>query len=206
EHLADLRYLAARDGDARELSAQEQPACHLVKHALVDPVDGHVVDQRQRRPGRQVHERGEVPAGQTGDGRNKRRLDLGAGQPRAHHPGERDLFALLVHPCRGVTGGPGLRRRRVHGGQISRPWPVSLLGGRQSMTSLVVTLCPMWRRETVISRMRSRRRGAHMANEFWRELKPVAEVFRPGAAPEAYIQDAATLDERWYAPLSPTAG
>ena len=45
-----------------------------------------------------------------------------------------------------------------------------------------------------------------MANEFWRELKPIAEVFRPGAAPEAYIQDAATLDERWYAPLSPTAG
>ena len=45
-----------------------------------------------------------------------------------------------------------------------------------------------------------------MANEFWRELKPVAEVFRPGAAPEAYIQDAATLDERWYAPLSPTVG
>jgi 2,4'-dihydroxyacetophenone dioxygenase len=45
-----------------------------------------------------------------------------------------------------------------------------------------------------------------MTNEFWRELKPVAEVFRPGAAPEAYIQDAATLDERWYAPLSPTAG
>ena len=45
-----------------------------------------------------------------------------------------------------------------------------------------------------------------MANEFWRELKPVAEVFRPGAAPEAYIQDAATLDERWYAPLSPTKG
>jgi 2,4'-dihydroxyacetophenone dioxygenase len=45
-----------------------------------------------------------------------------------------------------------------------------------------------------------------MANEFWRELKPVAEVFRPGAAPEAYIHDAATLDERWYAPLSPTAG
>ena len=45
-----------------------------------------------------------------------------------------------------------------------------------------------------------------MANEFWRELKPVAEVFRPGAAPEAYIHDAATMDERWYAPLSPTAG
>lgn len=39
-----------------------------------------------------------------------------------------------------------------------------------------------------------------MANEFWRGLKPVAEVFRPGAAPEAYVHDAATLDERWYAP------
>jgi 2,4'-dihydroxyacetophenone dioxygenase len=45
-----------------------------------------------------------------------------------------------------------------------------------------------------------------MANEFWRELKPVAEVFRPGAQPEAYIANAATDDDRYYAPLSPTAG
>jgi len=45
-----------------------------------------------------------------------------------------------------------------------------------------------------------------MADEFWRELKPVAEVFRPGAVPEQYIHDAATYDERWYAPLSPTVG
>jgi 2,4'-dihydroxyacetophenone dioxygenase len=45
-----------------------------------------------------------------------------------------------------------------------------------------------------------------MANEFWRDLKPVAEVFRPGAVPEQYIHDAATYDERWYAPLSPTVG
>src|SRR5215469_18907786 len=50
------------------------------------------------------------------------------------------------------------------------------------------------------------RKGPPMANEFWRDLKPVAEVFRPGAAPEAYIHDAATLDTRWYAPLSPTVG
>jgi 2,4'-dihydroxyacetophenone dioxygenase len=45
-----------------------------------------------------------------------------------------------------------------------------------------------------------------MANGSWRELKPVAEVFRPGAVPEQYIHDAATYDERWYAPLSPTVG
>ena len=38
--------------------------------------------------------------------------------------------------------------------------------------------------------------------EFWRDLKPIAEVFRPGAQPEAYIADAATDDERFYAPLS----
>jgi hypothetical protein len=33
--------------------------------------------------------------------------------------------------------------------------------------------------------------------EFWRELKPVAQAFRPGALPEAYIADAATDDERF---------
>ena len=42
--------------------------------------------------------------------------------------------------------------------------------------------------------------------EFWREFKPVAQVFRPGAMPEAYIADAATEDERFYAPLSETVG
>jgi len=49
-------------------------------------------------------------------------------------------------------------------------------------------------------------KGLSMANEFWRELKPVAEVFRPGAVPEQYIHDAATYDERYFAPLSPTVG
>jgi len=44
------------------------------------------------------------------------------------------------------------------------------------------------------------------SSEFWREFKPVAQVFRPGAMPEAYIANAATEDERYYAPLSETVG
>jgi hypothetical protein len=42
--------------------------------------------------------------------------------------------------------------------------------------------------------------------EFWREFKPVAQVFRPGAMPEASVADAATDDDRYYAPLSETVG
>src|SRR5262249_24777882 len=46
-----------------------------------------------------------------------------------------------------------------------------------------------------------------MANsEFWRELKPIEQKFRPGALPEAYIANAPTEDERFYAPLSETVG
>src|SRR6059058_28967 len=46
-----------------------------------------------------------------------------------------------------------------------------------------------------------------MANsEFWRELKPIEQKFRPGALPEAYIADAPTEDDRFYAPLSETVG
>src|SRR6266568_156266 len=37
-------------------------------------------------------------------------------------------------------------------------------------------------------------KGLSMANEFWRELKPVAEVFRPGAVPEQYISP---TQNRW---------
>jgi hypothetical protein len=40
--------------------------------------------------------------------------------------------------------------------------------------------------------------------EFWRDLKPIEQVFRHGAAPEAYISQAATDDDRFYAPLSET--
>ena len=43
-------------------------------------------------------------------------------------------------------------------------------------------------------------------SEFWRELKPIEQKFRPGALPEAYIANAPTDDERFYAPLSETVG
>jgi 2,4'-dihydroxyacetophenone dioxygenase len=42
--------------------------------------------------------------------------------------------------------------------------------------------------------------------EFWRNLKPIEHAFKPGALPEAYISQAATDDERFYAPLSDTVG
>jgi 2,4'-dihydroxyacetophenone dioxygenase len=43
-------------------------------------------------------------------------------------------------------------------------------------------------------------------SEFWRELKPIEQKFRPGALPEAYIANAPTDDDRFYAPLSETVG
>ena len=42
--------------------------------------------------------------------------------------------------------------------------------------------------------------------EFWRDLKPIEHAFKPGALPEVYISQAATDDERYYAPLSDTVG
>jgi len=40
--------------------------------------------------------------------------------------------------------------------------------------------------------------------EFWRDLKPIEEVFRPGAGADVYIADAPTDDERYYVPFSET--
>jgi 2,4'-dihydroxyacetophenone dioxygenase len=40
--------------------------------------------------------------------------------------------------------------------------------------------------------------------EFWRDLKPIPNVFRPDAMPEAYIADAATDDDRYYVPITET--
>src|SRR5947208_17024762 len=40
--------------------------------------------------------------------------------------------------------------------------------------------------------------------EFWRELKPIEEVFRPGAGADVYIADAPTDDERYYVPFTET--
>ena len=35
-------------------------------------------------------------------------------------------------------------------------------------------------------------------SEFWRELKPIEQKFRPGALPEAYIANAPTEDDRFF--------
>jgi 2,4'-dihydroxyacetophenone dioxygenase len=40
--------------------------------------------------------------------------------------------------------------------------------------------------------------------ESWHDLKPVEEVFRPGAAEDLYIASAPTDDERYYVPFTET--
>lgn len=40
--------------------------------------------------------------------------------------------------------------------------------------------------------------------EFWKDLAPIANVFKPDARPEVYIPDAATEDERLYVPFTET--
>ena len=40
--------------------------------------------------------------------------------------------------------------------------------------------------------------------EFWRGIAPIANVFRAGAQPEAYIADAPFADERYFVPFSET--
>lgn len=42
--------------------------------------------------------------------------------------------------------------------------------------------------------------------EFWRDLTPVENSFRPGAQPEVYTSDAPTDDDRLYVPLTETVG
>lgn len=44
------------------------------------------------------------------------------------------------------------------------------------------------------------------AREFWRDIKPVASVFRPDALPEVYLADAACDDDRYYVPFTETVG
>ena len=43
-----------------------------------------------------------------------------------------------------------------------------------------------------------------MATEFWRELKPITNVFKADARPEVYLPDAPTEDERYYVPFTDT--
>jgi 2,4'-dihydroxyacetophenone dioxygenase len=43
-------------------------------------------------------------------------------------------------------------------------------------------------------------------DEFWRDLRPITQVFRPDALPDAHLSDVASDDERFYAPLTETVG
>jgi 2,4'-dihydroxyacetophenone dioxygenase len=42
--------------------------------------------------------------------------------------------------------------------------------------------------------------------EFWRDLKPLENVFRADAAPEIFLPDTLDDDDRYYIPLSETVG
>jgi 2,4'-dihydroxyacetophenone dioxygenase len=42
------------------------------------------------------------------------------------------------------------------------------------------------------------------ATEFWRVLKPLADVFKPDAQREVHIASAPSADSRWYVPISDT--
>ncbi|MGC3983004.1 MAG: 2,4'-dihydroxyacetophenone dioxygenase family protein [Steroidobacteraceae bacterium] len=43
-------------------------------------------------------------------------------------------------------------------------------------------------------------------HEFWRDLKPIAQVFREHALPELYHSQVVAVDERYFVPMSPTVG
>src|SRR6201991_4269638 len=40
--------------------------------------------------------------------------------------------------------------------------------------------------------------------EFWKDIKPIAQVFKTDALPEVYMANAATDDERYYVPFTET--
>ncbi|WP_448626028.1 2,4'-dihydroxyacetophenone dioxygenase family protein [Geodermatophilus sp. URMC 64] len=48
--------------------------------------------------------------------------------------------------------------------------------------------------------------STEQGTEFWRDIKPIERVFRKDAAPEVYLPDGATDDDRYYIPLSETVG
>jgi len=41
-------------------------------------------------------------------------------------------------------------------------------------------------------------------SEFWRDIKPIANAFKPGVPPEVYLQDPANSDEKFFIPLTAT--
>jgi 2,4'-dihydroxyacetophenone dioxygenase len=71
--------------------------------------------------------------------------------------------------------------------------------GEWARVRKVCALSFKWRRRAVPSV------GAmNDTTEFWRDLKPIQEVFRPGAGEDVYIADAPTEDERYYVPFTET--
>ncbi len=40
--------------------------------------------------------------------------------------------------------------------------------------------------------------------EFWKDIKPVPNSFKPGVLPEVYMKDPANSDERYFVPVSET--
>ena len=40
--------------------------------------------------------------------------------------------------------------------------------------------------------------------EFWKDLKAIANVFKPDAMPESYVANAPTEDDRYYVPITDT--
>src|SRR5262249_21511127 len=52
----------------------------------------------------------------------------------------------------------------------------------------------------------SDRIGGMSNTEFWRDLKPIENVFRADAREDVYIADAPTDDERYYVPFTETVG
>lgn len=41
-------------------------------------------------------------------------------------------------------------------------------------------------------------------NEFWKDMKPIAEVFKPDAGRDVYLSNVADADEKYFVPLSET--
>ena len=42
------------------------------------------------------------------------------------------------------------------------------------------------------------------SNEFWKDLKPITQVFKADAMAEAYVANAAAADERYFVPFTET--
>jgi 2,4'-dihydroxyacetophenone dioxygenase len=41
-------------------------------------------------------------------------------------------------------------------------------------------------------------------SEFWRDIEPIPNAFKPGVPPEVYMRDPANSDEKYFIPLTAT--